>query len=362
MNYKIKHTQQVVILFVALPLVIIIAAVFMIAIRQNLFEKRHTFYTTLQNATGVSTQTPILYKGYEIGRVNKFALSPKGNIEVEFYVLDSYIQALVTPSVVLRQTNPVTGKTNLEYIRDPLSNKAMPLKSQIPSTDFPEGKALLKQISPAHTDPISGIIEDVSNMTRELGRDDNPEAGALFRTLYNVANATQKMDASLAEMQTMITELNKFMANMNRDNNAEAGSIFRILSNVADITTALENQTEELDQIVGSLNTAARNYSDPDSLIIKMIDPKGDVLLKPLSNMLVTMNASLREAQSLLQVANRNNPELLLLITNLNETMAHARKTLEAVNNNPILRGGISPTAAKASNSTIRMSDFPDEE
>ena len=361
MNYKMKHTKQVVILFVAIPLAIVTAAVILIAFRQNLFEKRHTFYTTLQNATGVSTQTPILYKGYEIGRVNKFELSPKGSIELEFYVLDRYLPVLVTPSVVLRQTNPITSKTNLEYIRDPFSNRPMPAKSRIPSTDFPEGRALLKQISPAHTDPISGIIEDVSNMTRELGRDDNPEAGALFRTLYNVANATEKMDASLQEMQIMIAELNKFMLNLNRDNNADAGSIFRILSNVADITTALEKQTAGMDEIVVSLNKAARNYSDPDSLIIKMIDPKGDVLIKPLSNMLVTMNASLREAQSLLQVANRNNPELLLLITNLNETMAHARKTLEAINNNPILRGGITPTAAKASNSTIRMSDFPDE-
>ena len=361
MNYKMKHTKQVVILFVAIPLAIVIAAVILIAFRQNLFEKRHTFYTTLQNATGVSTQTPILYKGYEIGRVNKFELSPKGSIELEFYVLDRYIQALVTPSVVLRQTNPITGKTNLEYIRDPFSQQPMPLKSRIPSTDFPEGRALLKRISPAHTDPISGIIEDVSNMTRELGRDDNPEAGALFRTLFNVANATEKMDGSLQEMQMMIAELNKFMLNMNRDNNADAGSVFRILSNVADITTTLNKQTEGMDEMVASLNKAAKNYSNPDSLIIKMIDPKGDVLIKPLSNMLVTMNASLREAQSLLQVANRNNPELLLLITNLNETMAHARKTLEAVNNNPILRGGITPTAAKASNSTIRMSDFPDE-
>lgn len=361
MNYKIRHTKQVVLIFVALPLVLVTAAIIMIAIRQNLFEKRHTFFTTLQNATGVSTQTPILYKGYEIGRVNRFKLSPKGNIEVEFYVLDSYIKAMVTPSVMLRQNNPVTGKTTLEYVRDPESKEPLLIKHSIPSTDFAEGKLLLKKISPGHTDQIAGIIQDVSDLTRELGRDNNPEAGSVFRTLYNVANATEKMDASIKEMQTTIAELNRFMANLNRDNNAEAGAIFRILNNIADITSSVESQMGQIEQLVKTTNIAAKNYSDPDSLVIKMIDPKGDVLIKPLSNMLVTLNASLREAQSILQVANRNNPELLMLITNLNETMAHARKTLEAVNNNPILRGGISPTNAKSSNSTIRMSEFPDE-
>ncbi|HNX37676.1 MAG TPA: MlaD family protein [Candidatus Cloacimonadota bacterium] len=361
MNYKIRHTQRVVILFVAVPLVLLVATIVMIAIRQNLFEKRHTFHTTLQNATGVSTQTPILYKGYEIGKVNSFKLSPNGNIEVEFYVLDSYKQAMVDPSVMLRQNNPLTGKTTLEFVRDPQSRVPLKEKSSIPSTDFPEGKVLLKRISPAHTDQIAGIIQDVSDLTNELGRDNNPDAGSVFRTLYNVANATEKMDASLAKMQTTIAELNTFMTNLNRDNNAEAGAIFRILNNVADITQALEKETGQIDQLLQSTNIAMKNYSDPDSLVIKMIDPKGDTIIKPLSNMLVTLNASLREAQSILQVANRNNPELLMLITNLNETMAHARKTLEAVNNNPLLRGGITPTSAKSSNSTIRMSEFPDE-
>jgi hypothetical protein len=38
----------------------------------------------------------------------------------------------------------------------------------LPCTDFPDGKALLKKISPAHSDPISGIIEDVAYLPRSL--------------------------------------------------------------------------------------------------------------------------------------------------------------------------------------------------
>jgi hypothetical protein len=75
----------------------------------------------------------------------------------------------------------------------------------------------------------------------------------------------------------------------------------------------------------------------------------------------VTLNASLREAQSILQVANRNNPEILIMINNLNETMARASQTLEAFNNNPILRGGITTTQPKASTGTVRISDLPGE-
>jgi phospholipid/cholesterol/gamma-HCH transport system substrate-binding protein len=361
MNYKIKHTKPVVITFVIIPALVLILALIAIAIRQNLFVKKLEFYTTLQNATGISTQTPILYKGFEIGRIKNFELSKAGNIRIEFYVLETYTKSMVDPSVILRQTNPVTSKTTLELIPDPTATKLLKEGATLPCTDFPDGKALLKQISPAHSDPISGIIEDVAYLTKELGRDQNPDAGTIFRILYNAANATEKVDASLIEMQSIMAELNRFMVNMNRDNNADQGALFRILANMADITSSIESQMGEIESIMQSANIAARNYSNPDSLVVRMIDPGGDQIIKPLSNVLVTLNASLREAQSILQVANRNNPEILMMINNLNETMARASQTLEALNNNPILRGGITTTQPKASTGTVRISDLPGE-
>ena len=361
MNYKIKHTKPVVVTFILIPLFLLIVVMVAIAIRQNLFVKKTVFYTSLQNATGISTQTPLLYKGFEIGRLKKFKLTEKGNIQIEFYILESYLNAMVDPSVILRQTNPVTSKTILEYIPDLESKQKLEPGAQIPSTDFAEGKALLRRISPAHSDPITGIIEDLANITNELNQDNNPDAGTIFRIMYNAANATEKVDQSLLELQTTMAELNRFLVNMNRDNTTDQGTIFRILNNVADITSSLESQTAQIEGIINSADLAARNYSDPDSLVIRMIDPDGTMLIRPLSNVLVTLNASLREAQGILQLVNRNNPEILVMINNLNETMSRASQTLEALNNNPLLRGGITTTETRASTGVQRIGVVPNE-
>lgn len=361
MNYKIKHTKPVVVTFILIPLVLLIVVLVAIAIRQSLFEKKTIFFTSLQNATGISTQTPILYKGFEIGRLKRFKLAEDGTIRIEFYILESYLHAMVSPSVILRQTNPVTSKTILEFIPELNSKTKLEPGSHLPSTDFAEGKALLRRISPAHSDPISGIIEDLASLTQELNQDNNADAGSLFRIMYNAANATEKVDQSLAELQTTMAELNRFLANMNRDNNADQGSVFRIMNNVANITSSLEAQMNQIEGIIRSANVAARNYSDPDSLVIRMIDPDGTMLIRPLSNTLITLNASLREAQGILQMANRNNPEILMLINNLNETMSRASQTLEALNNNPLLRGGITTTETRASTGIKRIGELPND-
>jgi len=58
MNYKIKHTRQIVTLFVTIPLAVLITALILIAIRQNLFEKRFYYFSKLENAIGISTRLP----------------------------------------------------------------------------------------------------------------------------------------------------------------------------------------------------------------------------------------------------------------------------------------------------------------
>ena len=116
MNYKLKHTRQIVTLFIIIPVMLLITTVVFIVLNQRLLEKRYHYFCTLENAIGLSTQTPILYKGFEIGRVHKFSLNEDGNILLEFFVLKSYQHLVHQNSVIYRTTNPITGKSTLEYV------------------------------------------------------------------------------------------------------------------------------------------------------------------------------------------------------------------------------------------------------
>ncbi len=359
MNYKIKYTRQIVTLFVTIPLVVLVTTLVFIAIKQNLFEKRFHYFSKLENAIGISTQTPVLYKGFEIGRIHSFELTPEGLIKIEFYILKRYQKIMVASSVLYRTNNPVTGKTTLEYVCDPKNNQALAEGSMIPSTDFPEGRILLRTYSPKSSDPIAAIIENIEMLTRELNRDDNADKGALMRILVTVADASEKADQTLDLLNYSLRELGTLSANLNRDHNPDAGVVLRIMNNLADISQDVSQQMVQVETLLSTVNMAVANYADPDSLVLKMIDPSGTKLINPLSSSLVNLSGSLAELEQILGSLSRSNPELMLMINNLNDTLGKASQTLEALNNNPLLRSGITPSRIKSFAPDGRIHELP---
>ncbi|MDD4147348.1 MAG: hypothetical protein PHO85_02380 [Candidatus Cloacimonetes bacterium] len=361
MNYKLKHTHQIVLAFIIIPVMVLILTIVSIAIRQNLFEKRFHFITDLENAIGISAQTPVLYKGFEIGRIDEFSLSEDGSISVDFYVLKRYRHLMVESSVIYRTTIPITNKTTLEYVRAPGAQELLEENSRIPSTDFPEGRALLKIYSPKSSDAIAMIVENIGLLTSEINKDDNADKGALMRILVHAANVSEKAEETLDLLNINLQEMSTLTANLNRDNNADSGVVLRIVNNVADISESLSGQTDELETLIASVNLAAANYANPDSLAIKMLDPTGEVLIAPLSASLQALSGTLQETEKIMGSLSRSNPELLLMINNLNQTLDRANKTLEALNNNPLLRKGISPSVIRDYAPQGRIGEVPGE-
>ncbi|MCB5252069.1 MAG: hypothetical protein RBR69_06340 [Candidatus Cloacimonadaceae bacterium] len=361
MNYKLDHTKKIVTLFITIPVLVIIMVIAFIAIRQNMFEKRFHYSTSLQNATGISTQTALLYKGFEIGRIHNFELGEDGAIHVDFYVLKRYQPLMVESSVIYRTTIPITNKTTLEYFRAPTEQKPLPEGSYIVSTDFAKGRALLREYSPKSSDPIGTIVENLEALTTELNKDNNADKGALMRILVSAADLSEKADITLDLMNANLSEMQQLTSNLNQDHNPEAGVILRIVNNLADISENMAGQVGEVRRLLASANTAAANFADPDSLIIKMLDPTGEALIQPLSTSLHALGGSLQETEKILGSLSRSNPELLLIINNLNETLAEANKTLQALNNNPLLRGGIVPSRIKAYAPAGRIDEVPGE-
>lgn len=361
MNYKLKHTQHIVSLFIIIPVVVLITTVVFIALKQNMFEKRYHYYSSLENASGISTQTPVLYKGFEIGRVHSFELNEDGTIKIDFYVLKRYKPIIVEASVLYRTTNPITSKTTLEYVRGPQKMKPLVEGSRVPSTDFAEGRRLLRVYMPKASDPIAAIIENIEMLTHALNMDDNADKGALMRILVTAANASEKAEITLDLLNENLREVSTLTRNLNRDHNPEEGVILRILNNVADVSQSVAGQTDELEELLATANTLAANYADPDSLIVKMLDPSGQQIFAPLSTTLHSLSASLLDLQKIMSSLSRSNPELLLLINNLNETLEKSAKTLEAMNNNPLLRKGIPASRIKAFAPAGRYHELPDE-
>ncbi|MDD3535413.1 MAG: MlaD family protein [Candidatus Cloacimonetes bacterium] len=359
MNYKLEHTGKIVTLFIIIPVLVLIAAVVLIAIKQNLFEKRFHYQSTLENAIGISTQTPVLYKGFEIGRVHSFELSAKSQIQIDFYILSRYKDLVVEKSVLYRTTNPITNKTTLEYVRSSEEMEPLAEGGHIPSTDFAEGRALLRVYLPKASDPIAAIIENIELLTRELNMDNNADKGALMRILVTLADLSEQSQNTLNLVDSNLSEMHRLLANLNKDHNPESGVILRILNNVADTSKSVAAQMTDLKQLLDNTNYLVSNYAEPDSMIIRILDPSGELIFRPLSATLYSLGDTMSDLQKIVNSLALSNPELLLLIHNLNTNLEKSAKTLEALNNNPLLRKAIPESQIKAYAPQGRYHELP---
>jgi ABC-type transporter Mla subunit MlaD len=117
MSFKFKHSEKITGVFILLAVVILIIGTIVISVSKKTFVKTHEFRTLLSDATGLSTGTPLSFKGYKIGRVKKFLLDKNNNIDVELGVYKEYREKIVRDSAIYRLNNPITGKTSLVLLQ-----------------------------------------------------------------------------------------------------------------------------------------------------------------------------------------------------------------------------------------------------
>ncbi|MDD4309381.1 MAG: hypothetical protein PHO32_03300, partial [Candidatus Cloacimonetes bacterium] len=215
----------------------------------------------------------------------------------------------------------------------------------------------LKLIAPLQSDPISAILANLSELTANLNEDNNSDKGAMFRFMVNLADTAERANAGMAETQKVIAEVAVLMRNLNSDHNPDSGVLLRMMNNLANLGDSLNTSIGEADAMFKNLNRSIVNYGQPDSLLIKLIDPSQELLIKPLSQTLYSLSSATAELGGIL--ATVNNPELRLLLNNLNVSLVKASQTMEALNNNPLLRKGISPSLQNKAPAQKRMHEVP---
>ncbi|MFC2146375.1 MlaD family protein, partial [Acidobacteriota bacterium] len=117
MSFKFKHTEKITGVFILLAVVILIVGAVVISVSKKTFVKTHVFKTLLSDAAGLSTSTPLSFKGYEIGRVKKFLLDKDNNIDVDLAVYKEFREKIVKGSAIYRLNNPITGETSLVLLQ-----------------------------------------------------------------------------------------------------------------------------------------------------------------------------------------------------------------------------------------------------
>ena len=159
---------------------------FSIAVNRKIFVKKFAFRTVFNDAIGLSTQTPVIFKGFEIGEIKSFNLNNENQIDAVFLVYEPYRTKIVKHSVLRKTIHPLSGKSSIELIQGPNLKQINEENELVPEISTQRGKLYLSsgniEIS---NDMMSSIVQNVNKFLYNLNQDNNQDQGSIFRSLYH---------------------------------------------------------------------------------------------------------------------------------------------------------------------------------
>jgi phospholipid/cholesterol/gamma-HCH transport system substrate-binding protein len=162
----------------------------------------------------------------------------------------------------------------------------------------------------------------------------------------------------LEEIDLTVVSIRRLTDALNRDLQGQgSGPLSSTLKDVAGAAHEVAGTAREVNAIAARLEAIAANLeklsaglSDPTGLAKRLLDPKGSLatLLDDDNRLYEQINGSLEELRAVIaqlaeftRFVNSAQPQILGLLEQGRTTLDQGQDVLEAVKNNPLLRGGV---------------------
>jgi phospholipid/cholesterol/gamma-HCH transport system substrate-binding protein len=294
MKFSIRFADKIVGTLVILALAILIFVIFMLGSNQRWFARDYQYKTYFTSASGLSINMAIQYKGFTIGNVKKISLTENDEVEVQFTIFEEHRDRVRNGSLVEALISPI-GLGNTFIFHPGRGEKLIPEGMLIPEVSSAEAKALI----------AAGLV------TR-------PESTA------------DDINAILSQVRLLIETVN--IALSGSEGSAEL-DIGRIIGNLSDITSGFVPIVENLEKVM-------EQASAPLGTLMAILDGQGD-FYSSLEQAIVSLAGIIESLDTTAEFLPTAVPQLTVLISQLNVTISSVQNLLTALENNPLLKGGV---------------------
>ncbi len=324
MRFRIRFADKIVGIFILLAILGVAAALTLLGLNQRWFARNYAYWSRFASAEGLSAGMPIKLKGFEIGRVDEIRLGRDNLVEMEFHVYDTYHDKVVPGSVLEKASSPFGLGTGLLLHPGPGQATPLPELSLIPSSDQEEGRRLLlieRGTEPSQSDPIASLLGQVQPVLEEI-------------------------DRTVLAIRQLADTLNRNLQGQGQ------GPLASSLNDVAGATRRVNALLAQLEAIAANLQATSAGLRDPTGLVKRLLDPKGSVatilddnnqLYDRILGSIEELNAVIAQLAAFTRFVNTTQPQILGLLEQGRATLDQGQEVLEAVKNNPLLRGGVPP-------------------
>jgi len=340
MKFRVRFAHQIVGIFVLLAILAVAAILILLGINQRWFAKDYYYWSIFKSAGGLSVGMPIRLKGFEIGKISTISLTKDNLVEIEFFIMDTYYDRVLPNSVLELSSKPLGLGGGMFFHPGKGPAEPLPEFSYIPSTELEEGKQLV----------AGGLVD------RPVGEDPIGEA------IASLGPILLQVDSTLLSIEEMVDSLNSSIAGVG------PGPLAGILTELESTAGQVNSVLGDLQQAAGNINQLTEGMTEPTGLAKKLLDPKGSLatilddenqLYDQIVQSIEELNRIIDELGDFVAFVNTSQPQISGILEKGKVTLDQGRDVLEAVKNNPLLRGGVpEPLRQPTTFQSFRDRDF----
>ncbi len=313
MRFRIKYADRIVGLFILVALLLVLGLMFLLGGNQNWFVKQYRFTSRFASAGNIPVGTGLMFRGFEMGKINSVNLAEDNLVDVVFMVEEEYISRVTKDSVLELSVSPIGLGTSLLFHQG-LSADLAEEGSYIPSLDTEAGRDLVGAglVDMAKKDDtisrllgnVNGILENANRTIILINQAIEGKGGGAVKSIMNNADqALVSLNTALLGAQTLMTQLQ-----------TQIGGVL--------------TQTDIVMGDVGGI-TKQVNNGLPD-------------ILKKVDTIMLGLAGATRDVQKLMSGLSGEVPKVSVLLADTQKAILQAQDVMEGLRNNPLLKGGIS--------------------
>jgi phospholipid/cholesterol/gamma-HCH transport system substrate-binding protein len=281
-------------------------------------------------------------------------------------VQDTFYDKVLPNSVLELTSSPIGLGVTLNFHPGATSGPPRPEFSFIPSLDLPEGQDLVSAglvVIPKGEDVIGSVIGKI-----------NPILDDVRTTLVQikpVGGMVMDLSRTPDKLNALIDDTNARIDDISRQANAAIGSFGTV---AATAQGTVDSLSADLGEIAANIKTTTDGLTETRGLVTRLLDPKGSVAtilndqnalydqiegsLKQVQDAVTGLNRIVAQVNAFVDYLNGTRPQISDILETGRTTLEKGNDVLEAVKNNPLLRGGV----PESKQQTTTLKSYRDED
>lgn len=275
-------------LFIVSTTIVILASLFYLAYQKGFFSRTYTFTLSSRSGDGLTEGMPVVFSGFNIGKVSTLELDESGMVLIKIKVPQTHVKWIKADSTFILY-RPLIGSPRIVVATGNLNSPPLPENKTVPMETVNDINDAITKVQPL-LDKISKIADNLEQLSSNLA---NPQ-GDLNLLLGN----TQKITSTLSRKKSLL--------DMAVDDKESVESVHEALKKVKSITTKIDSMADKTD---------AQLYGKEGTLI------NINIILKDIAGKLQKLDTTVDNINKISKDASESTKDLRLLRSDIDDAV-----------------------------------------